>query len=357
MARIAIITEWINHQVVDFAKSLRSQHHEIMLVTSALQNEQNRSYLDQCENFQVLQYFKKWSATEATKFFFRILPLNPEIWHFVFHQDQFHSPNRAQIVLANFARTLPRRIVASSFFDSVPSKFSTKLMVKCSDIVTTSTREDLMLMKRNYWPSRYCELEVLTPMSAIAFGDLNASPQTHWDDEDVRILVQKSSPYLFVPAMHAATQKWSSISMPIAVIFECKRFSGASKNSFFTGGKSPSANFDFLIKNATAVLIAFQSLPISDLIAISRLVVKHRKPIIANWQQAEAVPGLCIPRRNGFIVQNINQLEKLLSDNPNFELENPIFELMKNEMIDRSLNDLNRLYAKVRIQKEKGLEL
>lgn len=349
MARIAIVSEFINEQVLEFARSLRSQHHDIFLVTGVDQR------IDDSSNFQILQFFRTWSAAEAAKFFFKVLPMNPEIWHFVYPDHENMNPKLAHIVLANLVRVFPRKVVATTFYDCVPETMATKMFVKSCDIITTATREDLMTLKRNLWPSKFCELEVLPPLETYMATTKNPYQKFELEAEDLSILVKNATPYIFVPSTKPAYIEWQEVEDVHKMIFNCRRRRKSAVNFYFTGGNLDAAQFEFLIKNSSAVLIAFQSIPMSDLLMLQRLCAKHQIPIIANSRQAEALPGICIPKRNGFIVRNKLQFQMLVSTNAKFELASPLFEVIKSEVLDTSMNELNRLYNKVRSKKELGV--
>lgn len=353
MARIAVVSECLNDQVFDLAKSLRSQHHDVFIITGSKEKVENS------DQFQILQYFKKWSATEAAKFFLKILPLNLEIWHFVYPDQDKINPKAAHIVLANMARSFPRKVIATSFYDEIPENFLTKIFIKSCDIVTTATREDLMSLKRKLWPSRFCELEVLPPVSIYAQASHIIDPLKAPDLEELAMLIKAIKPYIFIPSNRKPYLEWNDLETQYPLLFNDRRPGkkplSSPANYHFTGKPLSGQQLEFVLKNSRAVLIAFQNIPMSDLILLQRLCSLHKVPIVANPRQAEALPGLCVPKRNGFHIQSKLQFQILVSSNSNLDIPTPKYEAVKSEVLDTSVNELNRLYSKVRSLKEIGV--
>jgi len=78
MPKIAVISEHLTPQVLGLAQALHFQRHEVMIITS------HGEEVPDNVPFQVLKFFKTWSAFEAIRFFPRLLGHAPDVWHFVF---------------------------------------------------------------------------------------------------------------------------------------------------------------------------------------------------------------------------------------------------------------------------------
>jgi hypothetical protein len=347
MAKIALLTQKLSPEALGLARALKFHRHEILLITSAMETVPDG--LD----FQVLTYFKSWSAFEALRFFPRILGQAPEIWHFVFGDTEMERPTPAHWVLAQLAKALPGRVVATSFYDSLFELSAPRLipLLKSSDIVTTATRENLMFVKRKSWLNRYCETEVLPP-----FVIPNSQPQEDILDQDLRQLVDAAAPYLLVPSEHLPKQDWSRILNKVQLIVCGQRPEHSPEGIFYIGHDLPPGTFKEILDQSLGLLTTFDDFSVVELLNFQRLCADTRTPILANSRQAEALPGLCVHKRNGFLVQDISQLNQLLMDNPKLDIASPLFEAVKTDLADSALNELNRLYSKVRHLKRSQID-
>ncbi len=339
MAKIALLTQKLTPEALGLARALKFHRHEIILITSALETVPDDL------GFQVLTFFKNWSALEALRFFPRILGQAPEVWHFVFSDSEQERPTPAHWILAQLVRALPGRVVAASFYDSlfdVPG-FRLAPFLKSCDIVTTATRENLMLIKRKSWLHRFSETEVLPPFIV---------PQTasfeRMQDEDLRQLVEAATPYLVIPGEHLPKMDWSSILTKAQILVCGPRPDRSPEGVFYIGRHISEALMNEILENSLGLLISFEDLSVVELLNYQRLCAQTQTPILATPRQAEALPGLCVNKRSGFLVSDLSQLNQLLFDNPKLDLHAPIFETLRMDLADSALNELNRLYSKVR---------
>jgi hypothetical protein len=342
MAKIALVTQRLTPEALGLARALKFHRHEIILITSV--NEEVPDDLD----FQVLTFFKKWSAFEALRFFPRILGQAPEVWHFVYSNSQLDRPTPAQWVLAQLIRALPGRVVATSFYDSLFHISAARLMpfLKSCDIVTTATRENLMYIKRRSWLQRHCETEVLPP-----FVIPNATEPEHVIDEDLQHLIQAASPYLVLPCERLPTGPhldWGPILSKVQILICGSRPERSLEGVFYIGRHLPVGHLQEILSHSRGLLIAFEDLSVVELLNYQRMCSQTRTPVLATARQAEALPGLCVNKRNGFLIENLSQLNHLLMENPKLEIHSPLFESVKTDLADSALNELNRMYSKVR---------
>jgi len=339
MAKIALLTQKLTPEALGLARALKFHRHDILLITSAMETVPDDL------GFQVLTYFKSWSAFEALRFFPRILGQAPEVWHFVFADAAFEKPTPAHWILAQLARALPGRVVAASFYDSLFEMSVTRLLpfLKSCDIVTTATRENLMFIKRKSMLHRHCETEVLPPFITSSSPDFEQIV-----DQDLQQLIEAASPFLVIPSEHLPAQDWSQILNKVQLIVCGPRPERSADGVFYIGRSLIPGHFQEILGRSLGLLTAFDDLSVVEMLNLQRMSTQTRTPILANARQAEALPGLCVHKRNGFLIQDLSQLNQLLIDNPKLEVTAPLFESVKTDLADSALNELNRLYSKVR---------
>jgi hypothetical protein len=347
LARVALLTQHLTPQALGLAQALKMHRHEMILITSA------QEPVPDDLGIQVLTYFKKWSAVEALRFFPKLLGQSPEVWHFVFADTKKESPTAAHWVLSHLARALPGRVVATSFYDSVLqiSPFKAKPFLKSCDIVTTATRENLMFLKRKAWIQRDCETEVLPPMVSERL-----SPTTGEVEQDLSQLVTAASPFLIIPTQKLPDLDWAPILNKMNLVVCGHRPARAQKGVFYVGTDLSESQFLEVLRSSRGLITAFEDLSVVELLNYQRICSATRTLTLAQPRQTEAVPGFCVPKRNGFLVRNMSQLNSLLLENPKLELQNPLFEPVKTDLSDSALNELNRLYSKVRHQKTSSFD-
>jgi hypothetical protein len=361
MAKIGIVTRSVDPLRLQLALALKSQQHEIIFITS--QKDSNET-----ENtFQSLRFFNDWSLPEATQFFLKTWNSLPEILHFTFGESSKDLPHSGHCWLAQLTRAIPGKVIATSFFGPVEKGVMAKILTLQSDIVTASTRESLMLLKRKKWMNSYCETEVLPPLYTYFKAD-NKKQSPH---PELIHLCQQISPFAFFPQWPKIPQGQVLHHQMFILVHEKRSQMKALRNrksspffdpekAFFTGLSFDSASdlelqHHFLktaISKARFVVTAFQDIPLTLLQRIHQIATKYQVPVVATPLQTEMLPGLCIDRRNGFLVRTPQDLEKiLLKPIDDGLLENPIFETGSHHLSDHSVNELSRLYLKARSKK------
>lgn len=359
MAKIALISSQLTPQTLGLAQSLQFHRHEVLIITSF--GEPVPDGL----NLQVLRYFKSWSAFEAIKFFPHLLGHAPDVWHFVFASQTQHQnlPKTGHWVLAQAAKALPRRVVAVSFYESLFEVAARKVipMLKVADIVTTATREQLMFIKRRSWLKSYCETEVLPPFV------LNSnSPSKEAIDQDLVKLMNSMQPYLVIPSERLPSKLsedpqfesfLKSKNLIICGSRQTMRFKTLGlKNSpsqvAFVGSNLSDATLHRLLEKSQGLLTAFDHFSAVELLNFHRVCQQTHTPILATARQAEALPGMCVHGKNGFIIDNgLRSLVQLLDNNPQLSTPADQYHSISSDLTDSALNELNRLYSKVQFAK------
>lgn len=349
MAKIALISKSITPQVLGLAQALKFHRHDIIIITS--HNEMVPDNL----GYPVLTYFKKWNALEALKFFPRILGQAPDVWHFVY-SDAHDRPKMADLALSGLAKALPGRVVASTFYDSLfqlPLRRLT-FFVKSCDIVTTATRENLMYLKRQGCLARFAETEVLPPF-ILKHGPEDESDSK--EDSDLKKMTASIRPYLVFPNEHLPIQNWKQVTKTHNVVICGPRpekkikqlgFEDLPKGIYFVGSHLTESQMKQLVKYSQAVVSGLDDFSVVELLNLHRICFESKTPIIGNARQAEALPGFCVHKRNGFLLdQSPNSFVDLLRQNEDLKIDQPLFHPLKSEIADSALNELNRLYIKI----------
>lgn len=353
MAKVALISQKITPEVLGLAQALKMHRHDLMLITS------NNEIVPDNLGFPVLTFFKRWSGFEALQFFPKILGQAPDVWHFVFSDSSIEKPKMAHWMLAQLAKALPRRVVATSFYDSLFDLPSARLsaFVKACDIVTTGTRESLMLLKRRGWLSRHAETEVLPPF---------VMHQPHWSeneiDSDIQSLAENVQPYIVIPSERLPDFDWKTV-LPHTNIVVCGSrpegpikplgFKEIPQGIYYVGHKLNDSQMIQLLRKSKGLLTAFESFSVIELLHFHRLCTFANTAILGAPRQTEALPGFCLHGRNGFILDqspsspSLKTLKQLLADNEKLELSQPQFEHIRLDLTDSALNELNRMYSKI----------
>jgi hypothetical protein len=346
MAKIALITQKLTPEFLGFAKALHFHRHEVMIITG------QDSSVPEGLQFETLTYFRKWSALEALRLFPRLLSHSPTVWHFVFSDLSEEKFRPAQWALAQLARAIPGRVVAGSLFDTpfeIP-RWKLRPLLKACDIVTAGSRESLMYLKRQNLLKNFCQTEVLPPLLSV-----NEEPAGGGHDQDLEKLAQSLKPFLVVPNSRLSSSiEWAEIAAKISLVFLGSRpqnFLGKAilpSDVYFVGSHLSSADLSYLLSKSSGLLAAFDDLSEVELMRFHNLCSATRTPTLANSRQAEALPGFCVTKKNGWVLEKgVQSFRQLLFDNPELRLAQPDYERRAYEVADSTLNELNRLYSKV----------
>jgi hypothetical protein len=357
MAKVALFTQSLGPEFLSFAKALQCQRHEVMVITS-----KNIVPPPQFP-YQTLTYFQRWSLLEALRLFPRLLSHAPLIWHFVFSDLRQEKMSPAYGLLAQLARAIPGRVIATSLFATPTEAKRRQLrsLLKACDIVTTGSRESLMYLKRQKLLSDFCQTEVLPPLQSLDEEALTNKGEEH--DEDMEKLALSAKPYLVVPNsdFHRDGIHWSELSAKISLVFLADRPTLSfgqtlpPSNVYFAGSHLPPADVAYLLSESSGLFTAFADLSEIELMRFHELCSLSRTPTLATPRQAEALPGFCVAKRNGWILEKgVQSFRQLALDNPDLRLNQPQYERRTYELADSALNELNRLYAKVHHAKTSG---
>lgn len=355
MAKIALVSKSVNHEVLDLARSLTAQQNEVTLITSRTENIPNNL------SFQVITPYKKWNAIETFRLFPRLLGQMPDIIHFVFSEAN-QKPTVAEWLLCQLIQPIPGRIAAVSFFHS-PADFNSawlKAFLKSCHLITWASRSHLLASKRTHKLSRNPVVEVLPP-----FFDLpNAIVADH---EEVEKLTSALHRYFLVPCdpedfYKVAKKEELFFDEKFNFLFLAER--PALKNkllqkhdlSYFYLPSNEASDFEIALRKSKALMLAFSDLSVLELQRYFQLSLKTRTPLIIRPHQNDLFPGLVIPERTGWILQNGEaSLRELIHNNPNLDLnlslERNSNRNLSHDLIDSSINELHRFYQRALVSR------
>jgi hypothetical protein len=342
MAKIAVITKDWNESARALALSLHQCRHDVTVITS------KNIQIEESFPFPILTTFKNWSSREVLQFFPRFFGQAPEIWHFVFSDPQSERPGPGHWLLALLVKSLPRRVIAASIFSGLTQTWRWSPFLKMCDITTLPTRESLMHLKRRGRFSAEAELEIFPPLL------LRQSQKSQAPSSEIDNLIENLGNYLVIPSdRFPESPEWAFVEdFHRLVILGPRRWQ--QKKRTYVSQNLSEADFERLLLSSKALLIAFSDLSPTELMRCHQWAEKTGKPVIASPRQAEALPGLCVHQKSGWVLdRGIDSLRTLLLENPELILPDWQKRPRSYSLMDSCLNELNRLYSKVQLKKSR----
>lgn len=355
MAKIALVSRSINHEVLDLARSLMAQQNEVTLITSRTENIPDNL------SFQVITPYKKWNAFETFRLFPRLLSQMPDIIHFVFSEAN-QKPTIAEWLLCQLIQPIPGKIAAVSFFHS-PTDFDSvwlKAFLRSCHLITWASRSHLLASKRSHKLSRNPVVEVLPP-----FFDLpNTQEPQHEEVEKLtttlnRYFVVPSDPEDFYKAVKKEElffdEKFNFLFLAERPVLKNKLFQKHDLSYFYLSSNE-STDIELALKKSKALLLAFSDLSVLELQRYFQLSLRTKTPLIIRPRQNDLFPGLVVPDRTGWVLQNgEDSLRELIHNNPNLDLnlslERNSNRNLSHDLIDSSINELHRFYQRALVSR------
>jgi hypothetical protein len=341
MAKIALFCENFHETTRDLARALHSLRHEVILVTSR--------EVEHTEDlpFTVLTYFKSWSALEGIKFIPRFISHAPEVWYFCFPEPRRHPPKGAHVMLAAVAQGLPRRIVMASFFSVLPrASVALRGLLPLCKVVTFGAREDLMNAKRKGLPNKEALLEVFPPLPRREHqGQENLK-------EDYLRLIETLRPYIFVWSEDPPSELIdAAVNANLKLLARGPRnLHKDQKNVWFLPEGLSQNQIRFAAHQAQGIALHTSDLDLSELHRMYEFSQSGKVPLFVSARQAEALPGLCVHQRTGWVVNKPTDIRKLFASS---EFQNFRYQAGPQSnfsITDSAINDLNRLMTKALVQ-------
>lgn len=367
MAKILLIAEKLSPTTLRLAGALRSQQHQVMLLSSRGET----GVLP--EGVELLGYFDRWSVTEAIKLTPMLYGLQPQILHFVLEEDRL---NAAQVVLGLLAKGLPHCVLTTSLLHirrGLRRRNPVRYLLLESDIITCPSVEALGSL-------RGLNVKSLRQGRGILPPALDLSTPTEEVDDGSGFDLEKSlagRDYLVLPffescfdphrasfrrltllASHRHTVlmgTWSSWS-----VRDRKKFQAWMQNKGLAGQWSLTGELNLhhhrrLLAGSEALVLAGLSLTPLETTEYFLRTIQSKTTLVLDERQAAIHSDLWKNGDNCWIlpVSDLNsRLQDLLSKGT---LRRPqaLAETISinRELVDAPLNELNRLYNKALSQK------
>jgi hypothetical protein len=368
MAKIILVTEKANTTSWQLAVALRAQQHEVIFLTG------HGETVDDSRDIEFMAYFKKWNFIEGLKIIPGLFGLQPQILHLLLEEDKLKP---AQMVLATFAKSHPACILTTSLLNirrGLTRTNPVRYLVEESDVITCPTIETLGQLRglntRSPRQGRGILPPVLNLMSHHELTENNESVAKmiqQWKEEKFFLVPFNENKFdpesAYFNRLRALAQKhpvvlWGSYAH--WSLRERKKFASwfdtfqAGRRWGVTGTLSPNDCRE-LMEKCEAFVLAGQSFSPIEITEFYFRAIQAKCPLILDSQQASVHSALWRNSINSWILDARHlqsELVKLLA-RPHLRLPEVLSEKIAQDrqLIDGSLNELNRLYSRALTQK------
>ena len=370
MSKIVLVSKKLNNSTWMLAKGLRSQSNEVIILTS--RNEVPPE--DDTAQIELMTYFKEWSFGEAVKLLPTLIGSDISIMHLLMEEQRVHG---AYVVLSTFAKKNPRCILSISFFNSVKRisrKSPLKFLVERSDIVTLPTPDAMSSLRGLRMTNKYQGRLVLSPVlpslplrHEISFSEIVSD--IAFETSSTRNTKPKALIYFNQSEFNPDSKFYRSLQLlseKYHLIFwgtnsqwplrERKKFatwiSGFSQKWQFLHVHSIEEDIKYLSSH-DMIFLSFTDMSLLKLAETMALGLGSKASLILDNSQTGVYAGLWRNGKNCWILQdskNLDDLESLLNQKTDLPYPKPQDLGNNQQLIDSSLNELNRLYNKALLQ-------
>lgn len=362
MAKIILVSESLNSTSWQLAKALKSQQHEVVLMTSYGEVPPENS-----NGIEIMAYFKRWSALEGLRIIPGLFGLQPQILHVLLEEDRM---NGAQMVLSTFAKSHPSCVLTTSLLHirrGLNRRNPVRYLIEESDIITCATVENLGQLRGLNVRSTRQGRGILPPVL-----DLKKAHPESAEDEELQRFVDSltKNEFIIIPFRESRFRPHADSFLRIRTIAakykvvlwgsyshwslrDRKKFAawmdeyGCGPNWAVTGDMDPVISRPLLQKSTALVLAGLTLTPIEMTEYVLRAIQNHAVLVIDS-KQASVHADLWKNGINCWVLQ-YDQLQKelikLLAKN-SLKLSETLSDQFSQErhLMDSSLNELNRLY-------------
>lgn len=367
MAKIILVSKHVNATSWQLAQALKSQQHEVVLLTSHGESLDNHD----TNGIEFMGYFKRWSLLEGLRIIPGLFGLQPQILHLVLDEDKM---NTAQMILSTFAKSHPTCVLTTSLLNirhGLTRRNPVRYLIEESDIITCPTVEALGQLRGLDVRSTRQGRGILPPVLDLKTETPKAT--VYRDEEDDQLLHNLAkSPYVVVPFREAKFDPESDSFVRIRTIAQKykvvlwgsyshwslrdrKKFA-AWMEEFQCGhhwtvtGDLPSHSSRQLLEKSTAFVLAGQHLSPVEMTEYYMRAIQCHSVLILDSKQTSVHSDLWKNTVNCWVLNHHHlqkDLVKLLAK-PHLKLPESLSEQLAEDrhLIDSSLNELNRLYNK-----------
>lgn len=366
MAKIVLIAETLSPTVAGLAGALRSQQHQVTVLT------EKNTEVSPPEGVELWACFEKWSLVEAVRVAPVLFGMNPQVLHFVLEKDRM---NRAQMALAALSKALPHCVLTTSLLHlerGLKRSNPVRYLLQESDIITCPSVE-VMGRLRGLNMRRVRQGRGILP-PVLNFSEDRNSPS--YLPAELAAAVE-SKAYVVVPFFEREFQPSAMPFRRLALMAahrhvvmlgsqsdwslrERKRFQtwmteqGLETRWTLTGPLEPGEQKRLLTKAEALVLAGLKLSPLEiteyDLRALqakTTLILDDRQSTIHSELWRNEVNCWILPQP-----ELLSRLQELLQK-PDLRLEHDLPQslTLNRDLVDAPLNELNRLYNKALAQK------
>lgn len=364
MAKILLVSRKASPSAWLLARALRSQQHEVIFLTSY--GEQ----VAHTQDIEFLAYFKKWNTLEATRLLPILLPLQPQIVHFVLDS---HHISGAHLLLWSYAQA--RRSVVSGislfhFEKNLGPHRWLRYLIQQSDIVTCPSVDALVFLRGLNMKSRKQGRTLLPPLLSENFRTSLSGGEVLEIEallSDKKYLLRPFSQSSFDPETESSVTLARVLKERAVVLLgtqdnwsvpERKKFQkwladqNLTEKWYLTGLPLPE-DHRHLYEHAEALWLAHLDLSPFELTQYFARALETGTTVILDERQARLHAPLWRHGHNCWVIGPHSWQELL--EKPSLKLSYPAGAhagaASQKEFIDAPLNELNRLYNKALSQK------
>lgn len=365
MAKIILVSKHVNATSWQLAQALRSQQHEVVLLTSYGEVPPQET-----TGIEFMAYFKRWSFLEGLRIIPGLFGLQPQILHLVLEEDRMNS---AQMLLSTFAKSHPTCVLTTSLLNirlGLTRRNPVRYLVEESDIITCPTIETLGQLRGLNVRSNRQGRGILPPVL-----DLKAQNPTDEmpNEEEVRLLkFLGEDSFILIPFREAGFNperetfvRLRTLAQKHKVVLwgtyshwslrDRKKFA-AWMEEFQCGshwtvtGQLSETLGRILLEKCAAFFLAGQNFSPVEMTEYYMRAIPCKTTLILDSRQTSVHSDLWKNAVNCWVLNHHHlqkDLVKLLT-RPHLRLPESLSEKLAEDrhLIDSSLNELNRLYNK-----------
>lgn len=365
MAKIILVSKYVNATSWQLAQALKSQQHEVVLLTSYGEIPPQDT-----QGIEFMGYFKKWSLLEGLRIIPGLFGLHPQILHVLLDEDKL---NAAQGVLSTFAKSHPTCVLTTSLLNirrGLTRRNPVRYLIEESDIITCPTVEALGQLRGLNIRSTRQGRGILPPVLNLT---TNSPDELSTNEDEARLLeITSRAPFIVVPfrepdfdheadsfiRIRTLAQKYKVVlwgSYSHWSLRDRKKFAAwmeefqCGHNWTVTGPVSTSLS-QALLKQSTALFLAGQHLSPVEMTEYYMRAIQSHAVLILDSRQTSVHSDLWKNAVNCWVLNHHHlqmDLVKLLAK-PHLRLPESLSKQLAEDrhLIDSSLNELNRLYNK-----------
>jgi hypothetical protein len=363
MAKIILVSTKIQSTTWQLAQSLRSQQHEVTVLTSYGETPPETT-----NGIEYMAYFKKWSVLEGLKIIPGLFGMQPHILHLILDDDRM---NAAQVILSTFAKSHPYCVLTTSILHikrGLKKTNPVRYLVEESDVITFPSVESLAQLRGLNVRSKQQGRGILPPAL-----DFKNQPEHigHLDDAEESLLTNLAGQEFFVlpfreGRFNPESDRFARLRMLArrhkVVLWgtyshwslrERKHFAqwmdknGCGDRWIVTGEISPHLS-RILLEKATAFVMAGQQFTPVEMTEYYMRAIQAQSTLILDSKQTSVHADLWKNTVNCWVL-NAHSLHKdlhKLLERTNLNLPERLSEdwAQSSHIVDSSMNELNRLY-------------